>query len=194
MQVSLVPCMVYKPDKFGIKPCTVFDVERKYLFNGFSYLGKEETTDSSAKVPINVMIKLMQSPFKRKYNLTCGNCFASLDVATNKNADYMRLFAKFFKISPCLPKQSKSCSKLCFSKPLPHRRHMTLACNHSEKAKPVIIRCTLHPDVTVSFKNNFKNKKAFCFGLQLNHGSGRCCSSDGKKILCSGSKSRVVLT
>ena len=36
-----------KPDKFGIKFWMMIDAETKYLYNGFLYLGKDESRDTS---------------------------------------------------------------------------------------------------------------------------------------------------
>ena len=51
------------------------------MYNGFPYLGKDETRDTSMSVPTNVVMKLMKPLFKHRYNVTCENFFTSLDVA-----------------------------------------------------------------------------------------------------------------
>ena len=40
-----------KPDKFGIKFWMAVDIERKYLFNGFPYVGKDESMSDDVSVP-----------------------------------------------------------------------------------------------------------------------------------------------
>ena len=72
--------MPNKPDKFGIKFWMVFDVENKYLYNEFSYLGKDWTRNGDASLPTNVVIKLMIPLFCQGFNVTCDNCFTSLDL------------------------------------------------------------------------------------------------------------------
>ena len=57
------------------------DVEKKYLYNSFPYLGKDESRDTSVSLPSYIVTKLMQPIFKRGYNVTCDNFFTSLDVA-----------------------------------------------------------------------------------------------------------------
>ena len=73
--------MPKKPDKFGIKFWMAVDAETEYLFNGFPYLGKDETRDTSLSLATCVMKKLMLPIFNRGCNVTCDNFFTSLDVA-----------------------------------------------------------------------------------------------------------------
>ena len=80
--------MPNKPDKFGIKFWMAVDAEKKYLYNSFSYLGKDESRDTSVSLPAYVLTKLIQPIFKRGYNVTCDNFFTSLMmlcVWQNKN-------------------------------------------------------------------------------------------------------------
>ena len=59
---QLLPCkarckfiqyMANKPDKFGIKFWLLVDVDSKYLFNGYPYLGKDDTRNSNVSVSCN---------------------------------------------------------------------------------------------------------------------------------------------
>ena len=84
---QLLPCktsckfilyMANKPDKFGIKFWLAVDVENKYLFNGFSYVGNDDTRDPDVSVPSDVVLKLMAPVFQAGYNVTCDNFFTSL--------------------------------------------------------------------------------------------------------------------
>ena len=50
-----------------------FDVESKYLYNGFSYLGKNWTRSGDASLPTDVVMKLMIPLFSQGFNLTCDN-------------------------------------------------------------------------------------------------------------------------
>ena len=56
---QLLPCkarckfiqyMANKPDKFGLKVRLIVDVNSKYLYNGFPYVGKDETRATSTSV------------------------------------------------------------------------------------------------------------------------------------------------
>ena len=57
---KFIQFMPNKPDKFGIKFWMAVDVESKYLYNGFSYLGKDWTRSGDASLPTNAVIKLFQ--------------------------------------------------------------------------------------------------------------------------------------
>ena len=98
----------------------VVDADSKYVYNGFPYLGKDETRDTSISVPTNIIMKLMQLFFKHGYNVTCDNFFPSLDVvvrlAKEKCGLVGSIFAKIAENCPKLPRQSNSCMKLQFSK------------------------------------------------------------------------------
>ena len=72
--------MLNKPDKFGIKFWMAVDAETKYLYNSFSYLGTDESRDTSVSVPTYVVTKLMQTIFKRGHNVTYDNFFTSLNI------------------------------------------------------------------------------------------------------------------
>ena len=73
--------MPNKPDKFVMKFWMAVDVETKYFYNSFPYLGKDESRDTFVSLPTYIVTKLMQPIFKCGYNFTCDNFFTSLDVA-----------------------------------------------------------------------------------------------------------------
>ena len=86
---QLLPCkarckfikyMTNKPNKFGIKFCMAADVETKYLFNNFPYVGKDESRSGDVSVPNDVVIKLIMSLFKKDHNVTNDNYITSLDL------------------------------------------------------------------------------------------------------------------
>ena len=90
MDVQLLPCkarckfiqyMANKSDKFCLKFWLAVDVENKYLFNGFPYVGKDDTRSSDIPVSTNIVLKLMATLFQRGYNVTCDNHFTSLVLA-----------------------------------------------------------------------------------------------------------------
>ena len=73
--------MANKSDKFGLKFWLAVDVENKYLFNGFPYVGKDDTRSLDVSVPTDVVLKLISPVFQQGYNVTCDNFFTSLDLA-----------------------------------------------------------------------------------------------------------------
>ena len=86
---QLLPCkarckftqyMANKPDKFGINFWMAVDVETKYLFDGFLYVGKDESRSDDVSVPTDVVMKLMMPLFKKGDNVTSDNYFTSLEL------------------------------------------------------------------------------------------------------------------
>ena len=57
--------MANKPDKFGLKFWKAVDVERKYFYNGFPYLGKNEARSNDVSVPTDVALKLIDPLLKK---------------------------------------------------------------------------------------------------------------------------------
>ena len=72
--------MANKPDKFGLFWMAV-DAKSKYFYNGFPYLGKNEARSNDVSVPTDVVLKPMDPPFKKGYNVTCDNYFMSLPLS-----------------------------------------------------------------------------------------------------------------
>jgi len=134
---QLLPCkarckfiqyMANKPDKFGLKFWMMVDADSKYLYNGFPYLGKDDTRDTSVSVPTNVVMELMRPLFKHGYNVTCDNFFTFLDLAVRLAKEKCSLVGSIRQNRRELPRllrQSNSCVKLHFSK-LPPRRRASL--------------------------------------------------------------------
>ena len=58
----------------------VVDIETKYLFNSFKYVGKDERSSGDVSVPTGVVMKLMMPLFKKGHNVTSNNYFTSLDL------------------------------------------------------------------------------------------------------------------
>ena len=65
------------------------DIESKYLYDGFPYLGKDWTRCGDASLPTDVVMKLMISLFSQGFNVTCDNYFTSLQ---NGSAVWRRQF------------------------------------------------------------------------------------------------------
>ena len=70
---KFMQCMENKPNKFGLKFWIAVDVESKYFYNGFPYLGKNEVRRNGVSVPADVVPKLIDPLFKKGYNVTCDN-------------------------------------------------------------------------------------------------------------------------
>ena len=79
-QCKFIQYMANKPEKFGSKFWLAVDVENKYLFNGFPYVGKNDTRSSDMRVPTDVVLKLMAPVFQRGYNVMWDNYFTLLGL------------------------------------------------------------------------------------------------------------------
>ena len=79
-QCKFIQYMANKPNKFRIKFWMPVDVETKYLFNGFPYVGKDESRSGDVSVPTDVVMKLMMLLFKKGHNVTSDNYFTCLDL------------------------------------------------------------------------------------------------------------------
>ena len=62
--------MANKRDKFGIKFWMAVDVETKYLFKSFPYVGKDESRIGDVSMPTDVVMELMMILFKKGHNVT----------------------------------------------------------------------------------------------------------------------------
>ena len=78
---KFIQCMANKPDKFALKFWMAVDVESKYFYNGFPYLGNNEARSNDVSVPTDVVLKLMDPLFKKSYNVTSDKYFTSLSLS-----------------------------------------------------------------------------------------------------------------
>ena len=104
--------MASKPDKFEIKFWMVVYNESNRLYYGFSFMGKDETRDTSMSVPTNVVMKLMKPLFKHGYNVICKNFFTSLDVATRLAKEKCSLVGTIRHNCRKLPRAAKAKQQL----------------------------------------------------------------------------------
>jgi len=49
------------------------DVKTKYLFNGFPYVGKDESRSDDVSMPTNIEMKLMMPLFMNSHSVTSDN-------------------------------------------------------------------------------------------------------------------------
>ena len=166
---QLLPCkakcrfiqyMSNKYDKFGIKFRMAVDVETKYFYNSFPYLGKDESRSTSVSLPSYVVTKLMQPILKRGYNVTCDNFFTSLDITLRLAEQKCSIVGTVRQNRRELPQAAKrkqqqyETSLFTFTQ----TAVVTLTLYQCEKQKSVVIMSTLHPDVEISSHNNPKKK------------------------------------
>ena len=65
--------MANKPDKFGVKFFLLANVERLYIFNGFPYLGADETRAAGVQLSQHIVMQLLIPYYGNGYNVTCCN-------------------------------------------------------------------------------------------------------------------------
>ena len=66
-----------KPDKYGPKYWLAANVHTKYVVNGCSHIGKDESRGTDKRVSDQIVIKLLQPYLAKERNVTTDNFFAS---------------------------------------------------------------------------------------------------------------------
>ena len=166
---QLLPCkarckfiqyMANKPDKFGLKFWMAAEVESKYLYNGFPYLGKDSTRSGDVSVPTDVVMKLMSPLFKKGYNVTCDNYFTSLDLTLRLAEQHCSLVGTIRQNRREVPTVLKETQPLHESTILEYvgATAVTITSYQCKKSQSVNILSSLHKDVTIPERNNPKRK------------------------------------
>lgn len=166
---QLLPCkarcrfiqfMANKPDKFGLKFWLAVDVENKYLFNGFPYLGKDTTRSADISVPTDVVMKLMKPLFGKGYNVTCDNFFTSLSLAKLLASKQCSLVGTIRQFRREIPEKAKIKKSVLETEAFRTTDNVTatLTSYQCKVSKSVLILSTLHPNVEVATENNLKQK------------------------------------
>jgi len=79
---KFIECKANKQDNSGIRFWIAVDFETKYLWNGFPYEGKDESSGGEVSLPTDVVRKLMIFLFKIGYKANSDNYFTSLDLCS----------------------------------------------------------------------------------------------------------------
>ena len=166
---QLLPCkarcrfiqyMPNKLDKFVMKFWIAVDVETKYFYNSFPYLGKDESGDNSVSLPAYVVTKLMQPIFKCGYNVTCDNFFTSLDVALRLAEQKCSNVGTVRQNRRDLPQAAKRKQQQheTFLFTSTQTTIVILTSYQCKKQKLIVIMSTLHLDVEIPLHNNLEKK------------------------------------
>lgn len=166
---QLLPCkarcrfiqfMGNKPDKFGLKFWLAVDVENKYLFNGFPYLGKDDTRSADVSVATDVVMKLMKPLFMKGYNVTCDNYFTSLNLAKLLAKNQCSLVGTIRQNRREIPDRAKAKKSALETEVFKTTSDLgvTLTSYQCKLSKSVLVLSTLHPNVHVPTENNRKRK------------------------------------
>lgn len=148
--------MPNKPDKFVIKFWLASDLTSKFIINGFPYLGKDETRESSIPLSEFVVLKLIEPFTCSVRNVTTDNFFTSLSLASKlleKRTTLVGTVRANKKKLPKLAKQKKD--KLPrFSSVSYGTNNATLTIYKSKPTKKVLLLSTKHNSVKI--ENNKK--------------------------------------
>ena len=147
-------------DKFEIKFWKA--VETKYLFNGFPYVGKDESRSGDVSELTDVVMKIMKPFFKKGHNVTRYNYFTSLGICLRLAKQGCSLVGTIRSNRREIPNNlQETCS-------LHHATivkladaafaTVTITKYQCKKSKSVNILSSLHPNVAISLENNPKKK------------------------------------
>ena len=111
---------------FFLKFWLAVDVENKYLFNGFPYVGKDDTRSSDMSVLTDVVLKLMAPLFQWGYNFACDNYFTSLGLALKQVEKKCSLVGTLCQNGREVPEKCNKKKKLHESKVFRHDGQTTI--------------------------------------------------------------------
>ncbi|XP_036951566.1 activating transcription factor 7-interacting protein 1 isoform X2 [Acanthopagrus latus] len=154
-----------KPDKFGIKFWLAADVNSKYMVNGSPYLGKEETQSAGQIVGESVALSLAEPFLGKGRNITTGDFFTSLKLATALQAKNTSLVGTMGKQKRELPPSVKQQAEL-FSTKVLKCGDATLTVYQGKPRKNVCILSTMHTGV-----GTFSGAKAKPESLMYHNGT-----------------------
>ena len=164
--------MANKPDKFVIKFCMAVDAEKKYLFNGFSYVGKDESRSGDVSVHTNVAINLMMPLFKKCHNVTSDNYFTSLDLCLRLAKQGCSLVGTILSNQRERPNNLQETCSLHNTTIVKLADTVTITKYQWKKSKSVNILSSLHPNIAIPSENNPKKKpETVLFYNETNVGS-----------------------
>ena len=171
---QLLPCkarckfiqyMANKPDKFGLKFWMAVDVESKYFYNGFPYLGKNEARSNDVSVPTDVVLKFMDPLFKKSYNVTCDKYFMLLLLSLKLAQDNFSLVGTIGHNRKEIPNILKTKRKLHDTVIVKSKENIavTIICYQCKKIKISQYFEHLNPSVSIPEENNQKKNHSLFF-------------------------------
>ena len=170
-QYKFIQYMANKSDQFGIKFWMAIDVETKYSFNSFPYVGKEERS-GDVSMPTDIVMKLMMPLFKKGLNVTSDNYLKSLDLSFLRAKQGCSLVGTIRLNQREIPNNLReTCSlhnttivKLADAAVAT----VTITKYQCKKSKFVNILSLLHPNFAIPSENNpKKNPKQYFFTTKL---------------------------
>ena len=148
--------MPNKPDKFGLKFWLMCEVNSKYCFNGFPYLGKDlEKAQTDMLQGEFVVNKLIEPLNGRGYHITADNFFTSKKLASSlldKNTTYLGTMRKFKRELPSIVKEKI----LLHSTKFFENENCLLTYHQCKPNKSVVLLSTLHDTAYITQSVKFK--------------------------------------
>uniref|UniRef100_A0A1A8U1F2 PiggyBac transposable element-derived protein domain-containing protein n=1 Tax=Nothobranchius furzeri TaxID=105023 RepID=A0A1A8U1F2_NOTFU len=141
--------MPKKTFKFGIKFWLAVDVDTKYIFNGYPYLGKDPSHPTTQRLGEDVVLTLMEPVLGEGRNVTTDGIFTSLHLAhtlLEKNTSLLGIITKN-KIS--LPLSVHQKAHIYDTKVMLSER-ATLTIYQRKERKSVCILSTMHKSVEIT--------------------------------------------
>uniref|UniRef100_A0A1A7XFA5 PiggyBac transposable element-derived protein domain-containing protein n=1 Tax=Iconisemion striatum TaxID=60296 RepID=A0A1A7XFA5_9TELE len=145
------PFTQYMPKKmfrFGIKFWFAVDVETKYIFNGYPYLGKDPSHPTTQRLGENVVLKLMEPVLGEGRNVTTDGIFTSLHLAHTLLEKNTSLLGIITKNKRSLPPSANQKAHIYDTKVMLGER-ATLTIYQRKERKNVCILSTLHKSVEI---------------------------------------------
>ena len=165
---QLLPCkarckfiqyMGNKPDKYGLKFWLLVDVEHKYLYNGFPYLGRDANRQATNSLSADVVLKLMNPLFGGGYNVICDNYFSSLKVSNSLMENKCSFVGTVRQNRRELPREALVKQDVYDTKIfIETEKETSLTAYQCKKNKKVLLLSSLHKDVKIPEANNPKHK------------------------------------
>ena len=142
--------MALKPDNYGQKYWLAVDKDRKYVINGFSYIGRNGTRFRDKRVSDQVVMRLLKLYLKTGRNVTTGNYFTSMKLATELQKYKTSLLGTVNRIRKEVPAVVKHMKEPLYSTTLYKSGDVTMTVYQGKTKKNVAIPSTLHQNITIA--------------------------------------------
>ena len=156
VKCKFIQYMGNKPDKYGLKFWLLVDVEHKYSYNGFPYLGRDANRQATTSLSADVVLKLMNPLFGGGYNVICNNYFSSLKVSNSLMKNICSFIGKVRQNRRELPRKALVKQDVHDTKIfIETEKGTSLTACQCKKIKKNLL---LHKDVKIPEANNLKHK------------------------------------
>ncbi|GFY42352.1 DDE_Tnp_1_7 domain-containing protein [Trichonephila inaurata madagascariensis] len=159
-RVKFRVCMPNKPSKYGIKVMCLTDAHNAYLYNAYVYTGKGSdgltlsAQERNLTIPSQSVIRLTKCIYGTNRNITCGNWFTSIELATELKKHKLTLVGTVKKNKPQIPPEFlPSKNREIGSTLYGFTKDNTLISYVPKKDKAVILLSTMHHSICTDISN-----------------------------------------